>query len=214
MQLKEELTLIQCWNRTIPDYLHTVKALADEIALIDHLISDDDLTLYVLNGLGPYFREIAAPIRARETSLVFEKLHDLLMSHESYLRRLESATQPTANYSHWQRNTMSSQNGSQFKGSSRANGPQRSPSTGYSKEFRKPNNNSGRPTQRRYQPKCQLCDQMGHIAKNYPQLHPSEVTVNCASATNQHEKNGSLALQPLTTLLAISQIYPFILSMM
>jgi hypothetical protein len=41
-----------------------VKTLVDEIAIIDHSISDDDLTLYVLNGLGPDFREIEAPIRA------------------------------------------------------------------------------------------------------------------------------------------------------
>ena len=103
MQLKEELTLIQRGNRSIPNYLHAVKALADEIAIIDHPISDDDLTLYVLNGLGPDFREIAAPIRARETSLAFEELHDLLVGHESYLRRLEAATQQlvaSANYTH------------------------------------------------------------------------------------------------------------------
>jgi hypothetical protein len=62
MQLKEELTLIQCGNRQIPEYLHTIKSLADEIALIDHLISDDDLTLYVLQGLGLEFHEIATPI--------------------------------------------------------------------------------------------------------------------------------------------------------
>ena len=61
MQLKEELTLIQRGNRPISDYLHAVKALADEIAIIDHPISDDDLTLYVLNGLGPDFRSCADP---------------------------------------------------------------------------------------------------------------------------------------------------------
>jgi hypothetical protein len=93
MQLKEELTLIQCGNRSIPKYLHTVKALANEIAIIDHSISDDDLTLYVLNGLGLDFQEIAAPIRTRESSLTFEKLHDLLVGHKTYLRRLETATQ-------------------------------------------------------------------------------------------------------------------------
>ena len=64
MQLKEELTLIQRGNRSITYYIHAVKALANKIAIIDHPISDDDLTLYVLNGLGPDFREIAAPIRA------------------------------------------------------------------------------------------------------------------------------------------------------
>jgi hypothetical protein len=67
--------------------------LADEIALIDHPISDDDLTLYVLHELGPEFREIAAPIQAREKSLAFEELHDMLVGHESYLRRMEAATQ-------------------------------------------------------------------------------------------------------------------------
>jgi hypothetical protein len=93
MQLKEELTLIQRGNRSIPEYLHTVKSLADEIAIIDHSISDDDLTLYVLNDLGPDFREIVAPIRTRESSLTFEELHDLLVGHEAYLKRMETATQ-------------------------------------------------------------------------------------------------------------------------
>jgi len=66
--------------------------LANEIALIDHPISDDDLTLYVLHGLGPEFREIATPIRAREKSLAFEDLYNLLVGQESYLRRIEDAT--------------------------------------------------------------------------------------------------------------------------
>jgi hypothetical protein len=58
MQLKEELTLIQRGNRSISEYLYMIKSLANEIALIDHPISDDDLTLYVLHGLGPEFHEI------------------------------------------------------------------------------------------------------------------------------------------------------------
>ena len=93
MQLKEELTLIQRGTRSITEYLYVVNALADEIAIIDHPISDDNLTLYVLNGLGPNFREIVAPIRARESSLAFEELHNLLVGHDAYLRRLEAATQ-------------------------------------------------------------------------------------------------------------------------
>lgn len=62
MQLKEELTLIWYINRSFFYYLHTVKALADEIAIIDHPISDDDQTLYILNGVGSKFREITALI--------------------------------------------------------------------------------------------------------------------------------------------------------
>ena len=92
MQLKEELTLIQRGTRSITEYLHAMKALVDEITIIDHPISDDDLTLYVLNGLGQDFWEIAVPIQARESSLAFEELHDLLVGHDAYLRRLEAAT--------------------------------------------------------------------------------------------------------------------------
>ena len=83
MQLKEDLTLSTRGTRTVTEFLHRIKVIVDELAIIDHPISDDDLTLYILNGLGPEFREIAALIRARETSLKFEKIHDLLVGHES-----------------------------------------------------------------------------------------------------------------------------------
>lgn len=92
MQLKEELTLIQWVNRTITDYLHTVKTLANEITIIDQPLLDDDLTLHILHGLGADFREIIAPIRAQENSLIFEELQDLLIGHEAYLLLLEVAT--------------------------------------------------------------------------------------------------------------------------
>ena len=83
MQLKEDLTLSTCGTRTITKFLHGIKVIANELAIIDHPVSDDDLTLYILNELGPEFREIVTPIRARETSLKFEEIHDLLVGHES-----------------------------------------------------------------------------------------------------------------------------------
>ena len=56
--------MIKKGNQTVQEYLHTVKALANEISLIDHPLADDDFTLYILNGLASDFREIAAPIQA------------------------------------------------------------------------------------------------------------------------------------------------------
>ncbi|KAF5469099.1 hypothetical protein F2P56_013195 [Juglans regia] len=94
MQLKEDLTLNNRGNQTVTEFLQTIKLIADELAIIDHPVSDDDLTLYILNGLGPEYREIVAPIRARENSHRFKELHDMLVGHESYLRRLDQqATQ-------------------------------------------------------------------------------------------------------------------------
>ena len=62
MQLKEDLTLNHCGSRTVTKFIQAIKLTANELARIDHLVTDDDLTLYVLNGLGPDFREIVAPI--------------------------------------------------------------------------------------------------------------------------------------------------------
>lgn len=63
MQLKEDLTHIQQGSRTVSEFLHAIKVIADELSLIDALVSNDDLTLYVLNGLGYEFCDMVAPIR-------------------------------------------------------------------------------------------------------------------------------------------------------
>ncbi|XP_042950300.1 uncharacterized protein LOC122282414 [Carya illinoinensis] len=105
MQLKEDLTLSTRSSRSVIEFLQAMKIIAYELAIIDHPISDDDLILYILNGLGPEFRDIAAPIRAKETSLKFEEIHDLLVGHENYIRRMENQLASnlitTVNYSHW-----------------------------------------------------------------------------------------------------------------
>ena len=152
MQLKEELTLIQRGNQTITEYLHAVKTLADEITIIDHSISDDDLTLYVLNGLGANFREIVAPIWARESLLTFEELHDLLVGHEAYLRRLEDATQNIVVSANFTKTKSSANGGSHqrfFKQHDHSRGPQGSSPgrhfNGTQRDGRRSNTNSGKP---------------------------------------------------------------------
>lgn len=89
MQLKEDLTLLQRGSQSIIEYLHSVKNIADEFALIDAPVTNDDLTLYILNGLGLEYHEIVAPIRTHATFLTFEELHNLFLGHERYLKCLE-----------------------------------------------------------------------------------------------------------------------------
>ena len=198
MQLKEELTLIQHGTRSITEYIHVVKALADEIAIIVHPILDDDLTLYVLNGLGPDFWEIAVPIRARESSLAFEELHDLLVGHDAYLRRLEAATQQLVVSANFMKTKHSAPGGSQswsFKKHDSAHGPLGSNLSknfnGAQRDDRRSNNISGRPnySNQCYQPKCQLYDPLGHIAKSCPQFHSHNVSINYATTSNGRDKN-------------------------
>ena len=72
--------------------------------MIDAPVSDDDLMLYVLNGLGSEFRDMVAPICNRETALSFAELHDLLIGHEHYLKCMDgnsSTLVVAANSSQW-----------------------------------------------------------------------------------------------------------------
>ncbi|KAF5442060.1 hypothetical protein F2P56_037245 [Juglans regia] len=188
MQLKEELTLIKKGSQTIQEYLHTVKSLADEISLINHPISEDDLTLYILNGLGADFREIAAPIRARERPLTFEELHDLLVGHDAYLRHLEVSSQQlvaSANYSNRRSGSSSSSGGHLSKGSSKSHSSDRnngaSQNANSLAQKTKPNG------QRRYTPKCQLCEQLDHTVKYCPRLQFPGATANCISTSPAQE---------------------------
>ncbi|RVX14757.1 Retrovirus-related Pol polyprotein from transposon RE1 [Vitis vinifera] len=90
MNLKEKLTNITCNTRSVAEYLQTIKGIVDELALIDTHLSDDDLTIFALNGLGSGFKDISAAIRARDTPVSFEELHDKLEKHEAFLKREES----------------------------------------------------------------------------------------------------------------------------
>lgn len=87
MHLKEKLTLFRRESRSVSEYLQGLKSISDELCLIDHPISEDDLIIHVLNGLGSEFKEIAVAIRARESPISFEELHDKLVEHENFLKR-------------------------------------------------------------------------------------------------------------------------------
>ena len=54
----------------------------------------------------------------------------------------------------------------------------------FNKNSRRPNNSNWR-----YQPKCQICDQLGHTAKSCPQLHSQNASINCASISIVKDKN-------------------------
>ena len=176
MQLKEDLTLIQRGTRTVTDFLYSVKSIADELALIDNPLSADDITLYVLNGLGPEYREMMAPIRTCESSLSFEELHDLLVGHEAYLKRMDTHSPSLVVTAH---NTQRKD-------------PRFSKKPWSSQHVASPRyDNKYQPRyvrQPKYNPKCQYCDLLGHVAKYCPQLHTRKATANCTTATPNPDK--------------------------
>lgn len=69
-----------------------MKVHVDKMAVIDQLLSNDNLTVHVLNSLGSDFRDIAGLICARKTLLTFERFYNLLVSYEGYLKSVASTT--------------------------------------------------------------------------------------------------------------------------
>ncbi|KAK2976298.1 hypothetical protein RJ640_002726 [Escallonia rubra] len=74
----------------------------DDLALVDNPLSEDDLVLYTIAGVGPEFKEIVAAIRARDTPISFDELYDKLGDYELYLKKEYSTplSSATANYTH------------------------------------------------------------------------------------------------------------------
>ncbi|GFY98621.1 hypothetical protein Acr_13g0000220 [Actinidia rufa] len=90
MGLTERLTNISRGTQSVADYLGTIQAIADDLAMIDQPVSNAHLVNHVLNGIGAEYKEISAAVRARDSIISFEELHDKLIDYGSYLKREES----------------------------------------------------------------------------------------------------------------------------
>src|ERR1044072_6912556 len=86
MSLKERLTSISKGSSSVSDYLHSIRNIADELALIGHSIDDLDLVIHALIGLGPSFREFIASVRARDSPISFDALYDKLVDFEIFIQ--------------------------------------------------------------------------------------------------------------------------------
>lgn len=148
MHLKERLTRFKMGSKSISEYLQGIKALSDELAIINSPLDDVDLVIHTLNGLGTEYREVTAALRIRENPIGFDDLHDLLSDFESYLKRDEIVQETpliaTANSAH---------KGKQF----------------YNKTRPTPRPTSPGSTARRVV--CQFCDKPNHTAKVCYKLH-------------------------------------------
>ena len=58
MSFKNKLQHNRKGSQSVTEYMFFVKRIDDELYVIDHVISNDDVTLYVLNGLSAKYRDI------------------------------------------------------------------------------------------------------------------------------------------------------------
>ena len=83
MALKQRISNFTKGNQSMATYLQGIKAISDELSIIDHPLDDTDLVIHTLNGLPVEYREISAGLRSRESPIAFAELHEKLMDFET-----------------------------------------------------------------------------------------------------------------------------------
>ncbi|KAJ0093601.1 hypothetical protein Patl1_26524 [Pistacia atlantica] len=82
--------------------MQAIKTVANDLALIGHPLTEDEIVHHVLRGLTSEFKEISAGIRARSEAISFEELYEKLSDHEMFLKlddARKDSHQFTAQYS-------------------------------------------------------------------------------------------------------------------
>uniref|UniRef100_A0A803NN30 Retrotransposon Copia-like N-terminal domain-containing protein n=1 Tax=Cannabis sativa TaxID=3483 RepID=A0A803NN30_CANSA len=87
LQLKSQLSNMHKGNQSISNDVDKIKVLFYSLTVVGHLISNFDLILHLLNGLGPEFDSVVSGITSRSDNLSLEEVQALLMSYETRLEQ-------------------------------------------------------------------------------------------------------------------------------
>jgi gag-polypeptide of LTR copia-type len=84
-ELRRSLQNVTKGGQNCSDYCQQIRSIADELAFIGSPVTDEDLVLHVLGGLGSDYNALVAAANAKD-NLSFVELQAMLMSHESLLQ--------------------------------------------------------------------------------------------------------------------------------
>lgn len=82
-----KLSLLKQWTKPVAEFIQQMRSTADELAMAQSPVHEDDLIIFILNELGVEFREISTVIRARDSAISLEKLYDKLTDIENDLQQ-------------------------------------------------------------------------------------------------------------------------------
>ncbi|CAN0920514.1 Retrovirus-related Pol polyprotein from transposon RE1 [Linum grandiflorum] len=200
MNLKDKMTREKQGDRDVATYLHAMKTIDAELALVETPVHDDDLVVHCLRGLAHEYRQISAAIRARGTSITIEELLDLLVEYKADLKHQTptDSNVPTAFYT--QQRGRSTASRGRFCGrgggaySHKGGKPSRPSSSSnllghHNYSIPSPSNGSfGHPfygphtnTHARPPLVCQICEKIGHSARTCRNLftaHQQQAQIN------------------------------------
>uniref|UniRef100_A0A803PMY8 Retrotransposon Copia-like N-terminal domain-containing protein n=1 Tax=Cannabis sativa TaxID=3483 RepID=A0A803PMY8_CANSA len=117
LQIRGLLQSTKKGSFTIDDYFLKMKQYADSLAAAEQPISDDDLILYILGGLGSEYESVVVNLTLRIDNLTLQEVQFMLHCHEMRLNQLttDSLTNIQANLAN---TNMPPQNRGGYQGNS------------------------------------------------------------------------------------------------
>lgn len=67
------------------DFLFSIKQIVYELTAFGDPPSDADLFVYTIHGLSPAYKKLITAMRTRDSVVLFEKLFDKIIDHETLL---------------------------------------------------------------------------------------------------------------------------------
>ena len=108
ISLKSKLTKNPKGTHSITEFLHEMRTIADDLALAQSPVFEEDLMIHILSQLGEDYNTIAAAIKVRDTPLSYSELFDKLTDYERALKETSSTLESiptTVNYTSRQHGT-------------------------------------------------------------------------------------------------------------
>lgn len=93
-QLKHQIKSCTKGTKTISEYLRTIKAKADDLALLGKPMDPEDLTEQILAGLGDEYKPEIDAVNGRDQPISYTELHERLLNREAMILCAEPS-QPT-----------------------------------------------------------------------------------------------------------------------
>ncbi|XP_047251496.1 uncharacterized protein LOC124886658 [Capsicum annuum] len=94
--LHDQLARLSKDTRSVADYLHQVCSICNELATAGAIVTNDELVVKILSGLGSDFHDISAVIRARDSIISYDELYAKLIDYEIFLKHEELKKETSA----------------------------------------------------------------------------------------------------------------------
>nr|GMD67874.1 Retrovirus-related Pol polyprotein from transposon RE1 [Ipomoea batatas] len=91
-QLKDQLKDIIKGGSTVTEYMHQIKRVVDELALLGTAMEHEDITYKILDGLNSDYQFVIDVVNGRDSIISFEELHEKLIIKELALHRAAAPT--------------------------------------------------------------------------------------------------------------------------